>query len=40
MKHNDGSTVRFSALLHIDPVAVADIQHALIERVDRRIKIL
>ncbi len=40
MQHNHRQTVGLAALLHIDPVAVADVENALIERVDRRIEVL
>ena len=38
MQHNNGHTTRIAALFDIDAMAVAKLHHALIERVNRRIK--
>jgi len=38
MEHDDRDPAGPPALLHIDPVPVPHIQHALVERVDRGIK--
>lgn len=40
MQYDDRPTRRVATLLHIDTMAVAHIQHALVERVDWRIQIL
>jgi hypothetical protein len=40
MQHHNGRAVWVSALLHINLVTFANIQHALIERVDRRKEML
>jgi hypothetical protein len=39
MQDNDGYPLRIPALLHIDAVAVTHVDHALIEGIDRRVKI-
>jgi hypothetical protein len=39
VEDDDGNSVGATALFDIDPVAVAHIYHALIERVDRRVKV-
>ena len=40
MQHQHRDTFRIAALFHIDLVALANVEHPLFERVDRRIKIL
>jgi hypothetical protein len=39
MQHQNRYPVRVATLLDIYPVPIPDIQHALIERLDRRVKI-
>ena len=39
MQHDNGNARWVTALLNINPMPIADVQHALIERVERRIKI-
>ncbi len=38
MQHHDGDAVGIAALLDIDAVPVAHVDHALIEGVDRRVQ--
>ena len=39
VEDDDGNAIRAAALLDIHPVAIAHVDHALIERVDRRVKV-
>ena len=40
VEDDDGNAVGIAALFDVDPVPVAHVDHALIERVDRRVKVL